>query len=451
MVIPVIPDNLESSFSVVDTLSPSVFTQLKNGCKYKFILQKSALEKTKGTGVSLTYPPVSAAIYGNIIHKLFEKRMKGLIPDVTCFEELWNAEVEKYRADLKSKYPLYDFENDYAKMLDAEDIAMRMTPVYSMQNGISTTSFQTSSFERPYKIPGLLYGKIDRISFENDLIEIIDYKTGNIFEDNGNVKQIYVEQLNLYALMYESVEGKYVDKLTIIDKQGNSIDVPKSQNQDLLRQEVAGVKNQINDSILNGTQLNLASPSEINCKYCECRHLCTAYWESAFLQDNFIKGSIQETGSNYVCLVLDNGSIVRITGVQKLNINHSDFYKDRHLMFLEVIPAQQTINHYHVTKNTLVFDYPTTSDPNQIYYSNYLPELHNFIKILLEKGIDISKDGGYYLLDDDGMVLAEAGLGVESRKLVVQADSISESVFRSKGYKVFKNCDLDKFINELND
>ena len=245
MVIPKIPNNVETSFSEVDTLSPSVFTQIKDGCKFKYILQKSVREKTKGMGISLTYPPGQAALYGSIIHLMFEKRMKGLIPDTDSFERVWENEVEKVRNDLKSKYPLYNFKNDYSKMFDAEDVVMNMTPVVNIQNGMSSNSNQMSSFERPYKIPDMLYGKIDRISFENGKTEIIDYKTGNVFDENGIIKQIYIDQLNLYALLYETVENASVDKLTIIDKQGSPIDVPIIKDKTSLANEVCEIIKQI--------------------------------------------------------------------------------------------------------------------------------------------------------------------------------------------------------------
>ena len=194
---------------------------------------------------------------------------------------------------------------------------------------------------------------------------------------------------------------------------------------------------QINSCIKKGTTTNLASPSEDNCKFCDCRHLCSSYWKSPFLQSNYVKGKIKDSGKNFVSLVLENGTIVRVTGIEKLKIPTSELYSDRQLMFLEVLPSQQTIGQFVVTKHTLVYDYPVAMDPNAVYYENYLPELHTFVKIVLEKGLNISKDGGYFLLDDEGVIIAEAGLGVESKKVVVMTDSVSESIFKMRGYKIY--------------
>lgn len=450
MNIPIIPNNIDKSFSVVNTLSPSVFTQLKNGCLYQKILQDSISDKTKGLGVSLTFPPNPAALYGSIIHRLYEKRMKGLIPDAESFERMWDAEVKKVNETYSPRYPLFVLKNDYDKMFESQNVAMGMQPVTTSMGSVSRVS-SSSQFERSYKIPGKLHGIIDRISCKDSYVEIIDYKTGMVYDDSGKIKQIYIDQLNLYALMYEATEGKKVSKLTIIDKNANEIDVPILPNKENLLDDVDRIIRCINDSINNGTAKNLATPSEENCKYCNCRHLCEAYWKSSYLPNDFVKGVISNNGTNFVDLTNEeDGTHYRVSSIEKLNISSTEFYIGRRLMFLSVFPSQQTIGHFLVTKNTLVFEYPSDSDPNSIYYSNYLPELHPFIKVTLDKGIHISSDGGYYLLDNDDTVIAEAGLGIDSLRIVVNADDVSQKVFEGKGFKVFSLSDINEFTNFLN-
>lgn len=448
MIIPIIPSNLEQSFEKVKTLSPSQFSQLKDGCQYKCILQRAARTKAQELGIALTYPPNSAALYGSIIHLMYERRMRGLIPDGETFENMWDNEVEKININFAQKYPSISLSNDYAKMFETKKVVMKMTPCVSNSGNVMSGAQPSSQFERPYKIPNMLYGKIDRISYARG-VEIIDYKTGQVYDENNNIKQSYIDQLNLYALMYEYTEKTPVDKLTIIDREGNEIDVPRIKDELSLLNSVSNIINSINTNINGGTCISLANASEDNCKFCDCRHLCSAYWESPYLQTSFVRGIVSNSGNRFVSLTLDDGASIRISGIEKLDIPVSEYYIGRQLMFLEVYPSQQSVGQYIVTKNTLVFDYPAQTDPNSVYYSNYLPELHAFVKVALERNYDISKDGGYYVLDDDGIIIAEAAFGIESLKLVVDTDNISKRVFEEKGYTILTSDDINDFINIL--
>ena len=105
MIIPIIPSDIEKSFIEVNTLSPSMYTQMKDGCLYRRLLQKSANEKNRGMGISLLYPAGPAALYGSITHLMFERRMKGLISDVETFEKMWDAEVNKINDSYSKMYP----------------------------------------------------------------------------------------------------------------------------------------------------------------------------------------------------------------------------------------------------------------------------------------------------------------------------------------------------------
>lgn len=49
-------------------------------------------------------------------------------------------------------------------------------------------------------LSGYIKGSIDRVKRTADGVELIDYKTGKVLDDNGDIKQQYIYQLNIYAI-----------------------------------------------------------------------------------------------------------------------------------------------------------------------------------------------------------------------------------------------------------
>lgn len=69
-----------------------------------------------------------------------------------------------------------------------------------------------------------------------------------------------------------------------------------------------------------------------------------------------------------------------------------------------------------------------------LYYNN---SVHQVVRFLLDHDISFNKEGGFWITDDDGVVIAEAELGIESEKVVFSPiDTKSESVFLQRGYSI---------------
>jgi len=67
----------------------------------------------------------------------------------------------------------------------------------------------------------------------------------------------------------------------------------------------------------------------------------------------------------------------------------------------------------------------------------YDERVHGVIRYLQENGIPFNQEGGYALLNDDGMVIAEAELGIEQEKVVfLPFNSQSEAAFKNAGYTI---------------
>lgn len=76
-------------------------------------------------------------------------------------------------------------------------------------------------------------------------------------------------------------------------------------------------------------------------------------------------------------------------------------------------------------------------------FSYYTEEVHDVVRYLLDNEIPFNREGGFTLKDNDGNVLAEAELGIESEKIVFYPfNSQSEMVFKNYGYNI---CTTDEY------
>jgi len=67
----------------------------------------------------------------------------------------------------------------------------------------------------------------------------------------------------------------------------------------------------------------------------------------------------------------------------------------------------------------------------------YDESVHDVIRYLQENNISFNQEGGYALLGDDGSVIAEAELGIDSEKVVFMPfNSQSETAFINAGYTI---------------
>ena len=76
---------------------------------------------------------------------------------------------------------------------------------------------------------------------------------------------------------------------------------------------------------------------------------------------------------------------------------------------------------------------------------NFDPSVEDMVRLLIQKGIDFEHDGEFTLFDNDGTIIANAQLGVESLKLAIDPyDDKSKEMFIDKGYTVLYPGEIDK-------
>ena len=85
-----------------------------------------------------------------------------------------------------------------------------------------------------------------------------------------------------------------------------------------------------------------------------------------------------------------------------------------------------------------------TDDVDSIL-ENFDESVHDMVRLLLESGVEFDHDGGFPLLDDEGVTLCDAQLGSESIKVAIDPlDEASRQVYIQKGYTVLAPGETDK-------
>lgn len=299
----------------VSKLGPSTFTSLLNGCRYQYMLQHTS-NKEKDS----LLPAAKSTLLGTIIHSLFEERTKGQIPDRAVFENRWEELVCQEENRIKNAYGLKEYSLcDYDKMYSSMDTALSLDTWSSSTPGSTgpTATGTTIESERIYQTNNLI-GKIDRVESRTGKIRIIDYKTGKVTDDNGNIKEEYETQLNLYAHMYQEEKGVKVDELQIIDINGTryQVNIWDSVRLAATLSDITALINLMNNT--SGDKSSLACPSD-KCALCSGKMICNAYWTSQY------RAAADEDNPQVVFEDME----VSITGVTGINADVAEYIGGR--------------------------------------------------------------------------------------------------------------------------
>ena len=245
--------------------------------------------------------------------------------------------------------------SDYNAMFTTIKVASSMAP----QTMVASASGR--SIVRPNEhdviLPGLLKGVIDRIDCAaSGTYRIVDYKTGRVFEEDGCIKKDYIDQLNLYAYMLEEAEHVIVSSLAIIDKDGNSIDVPYyPDRKQVVLCEVESLIKSINEAIEENNVDSLFSPEEKKCQFCPVFHLCP---RRIPLQDSVFKmleGRISRIwNDDQLELTLSDNTIVTITKLRVLEIEEWPSLLGKEAIFVNLLEITEN-KLYNRTDNTVIY------------------------------------------------------------------------------------------------
>lgn len=356
---PQIP-NLISAWDNVNftTLSPSTFSWVNRGCSYQVMLQKAL---TFFAVPSLSLPSNRNAILGTIIHKIYEITTKGELKSLSDLQHKWEELVAIEKNKLIATYPTFrnvDI-NDYVKRNSAFWHAMQM--MRNVPNSPSDKNGARQIFtEKWLDCSSLgLRGIVDKIIVVGDYFDIVDYKSGDVVDDTGSIKEEYRVQLHLYAAMCQAQSMGTPRRLSLVDIVGNYYDVPFDEAfcRNLL-QNVQTAIDQINHAVQSQDFEGYAKPKLMMCPNCGCRHICK-YREippKSIFQT--FTGIVKEIPSTNMYVLEAGTQTLYISGLDVYGVDHPKDYIGKTLTFVNVKRSSQKAddNTYTTTDNTLVYE-----------------------------------------------------------------------------------------------
>jgi CRISPR/Cas system-associated exonuclease Cas4 (RecB family) len=219
---------------------------------------------------------------------------EGQLVDEEAFQKLWNHCVHEQEEQMGKSWferhlvPLsitaLDFHLKRSQcflLLQARDLSLQARDnVTQSKKPDALKSFHEQWLQSK---EGLVVGIADEIRFEREGATIIDYKTGNISGQSTETEVLseYKEQLKLYAALFHEEHGEWPYDLIVISLDGRSHHIDYEENECLILLEEA--KNMLRrlNSIIEANEkapLELASPSQTNCRYCLYRPICEPYF-----------------------------------------------------------------------------------------------------------------------------------------------------------------------------
>ncbi|WCT13794.1 PD-(D/E)XK nuclease family protein [Mucilaginibacter jinjuensis] len=220
-----------------------------------------------------------AAALGNVIHKILDINSSNRINTEEEFNIIWQlTEQEEQNGGLKylvKNYARYKYAGKRLILKEPDGVFHER----------SNFLWQFLSERWLASSDGFLRGRPDTLVLKNGLpYEIKDYKTGQVFRedipemsaDSGAdfydfIKDEYRNQLLLYAYLVRENYGFFPTKLTVVTPDGTEISGP------CIPDEVTGLVSRIRVMQQNLTKLRegeLASPSALNCRYCNYKPDC---------------------------------------------------------------------------------------------------------------------------------------------------------------------------------
>lgn len=233
--------------------------------------------------------PNPASVLGIASHKLYQELWNGSLLGTnnvrSRLETMWDEEVATGFARMKEAasgevpdpktWPFYQVKR-ISTILDI----VRITSGDESSRESSSSSTQAEVWLKGHG--GLMIGQADVIHTSEAGTEIVDYKTGRIFDSeessNGEstLKPAYKRQLLIYSDLYHEMYGVWPFRATISSLNDGSFSiVPDPVEAGKISSEAMDLLRQFNQQA--AMDAFEASPSEEACLYCQFKAVCTAY------------------------------------------------------------------------------------------------------------------------------------------------------------------------------
>lgn len=342
----------------IEVLSPSSFSWVNRGCRYQLLLQ-NAIKSYKND--SLLLPPNKNAILGTIIHKLYELTIKEELTSLADLKNKWEELIADKKSIIADQYPTLRNAslNDYDKRNCAIRYAMvMMRQPHHVEN--KRTGRRVFSEKRLDCRAIGLKGTADKLVLDRGYVDVIDFKSGHVKDENGSIKTEYRVQLHLYALMCQYLSLGTPRNLSLVDINGEYYDVPFSHafcKQLLI--DVQDALKLLNNAIATKDFQSQAKPELGLCAKCSCRHVCQFREIDADVYYQTVTGIVTEIPSTNMYVLLSNNNMTYyISGLDVYEVDSPYDYLGKQLSFVNVVRASQQADSYtyKISEDTLVFE-----------------------------------------------------------------------------------------------
>ena len=351
--------HIESAWDNVQikTLSPSTFAWVNRGCGYQVLIQKALQTFNDNT---LLLPSNRNVLLGKIIHKLYELTQKGELRSIADLKNKWEEMVTLEKEKLAIDYPTLQNAglNDYDKRNSAIRYAMGiMRKVNTTHTMAGTTKVYLEKWLDCTEL-GLI-GIADKLIIDGEYIDVLDFKSGHVLDETGNIKTEYIIQLHLYATMCQHLSMGTPCHLTLVDIAGENHNVPYSQAySEQLLLEVQESIEVLNNIIAKRNFKEYAKPELGLCANCGCRHVCEYRIIPTESYYQAITGEVIEIPSTNMYVLCKGGEKLYISGLDAYDVYNPKEYIGRTITFINIIRASQSADDYtyKITENTLVYE-----------------------------------------------------------------------------------------------
>lgn len=276
-----------------------------------------------------TFPIHPDSALGTVIHSFYENKGNWGINDSNSFEAKWAEEIEKINNQflndkLQSVYFPIQWHSKYYAVKKTE---LRANLVKT-QNSFSYFA-NKASFEKWLDDGSDIGGKIDFVRYneKKEIVEIVDFKTGSVFEVNKRKKKIknsFRSQLALYAYLV-LVNQSFTPKCFVQNNRGEKFEIKVCLEEiKFIRRKAIELKNKVNASILENKPYGLACPTSDNCSFCNYRPICESY--KKVMINDFTKKTVDVYGK--IVRIIDARSFVLSTPEKVLTLKKTTFAKE---------------------------------------------------------------------------------------------------------------------------
>jgi hypothetical protein len=269
-----------TSLKQLQRISPSRFYHLDN-CSLREVWNAD-----KEVGHMLPLPLQS--YFGTLTHYLIEQVLIGNIKDFNSIEERWEEQLNNFENMIKRswfedhliplRHNLHLYEVKRQQCLKILETQISRITQFNKRERVGQRQKKCGVWlESEDHIIG---GIIDEIRQNTHNVQLVDYKSGIVLDhDTFQIKPEYIVQLKLYAALYFENYNHWPNTLTIIQINGSEIDIPFSEKECLsLYQEAKYKFHKVNQLISNNVDaMELATPSSLNCRFCNFRPGCVSY------------------------------------------------------------------------------------------------------------------------------------------------------------------------------